>query len=62
VAARLARERGRFLDPGTGDFLPTWDEALDSIGDDDQPHHVVRFGAKFDVQGAPAASNGVPVA
>jgi hypothetical protein len=47
---------GRFLDPGTGEFLPTWDEALDAIGDDDQPHHVARFGAKFDAQGVLAGS------
>jgi len=46
----------RYLDPGTGEFLPTWDEALDAIGPDDEPRHVVRFGAKFDAQGVLAGS------
>ncbi len=35
---------GRYLNPETGEFLPTWDEALDAIGPHDQPLHVVRFG------------------
>jgi hypothetical protein len=26
---------GRYLDPETGEFLPTWDDALDAITDDD---------------------------
>jgi hypothetical protein len=47
---------GRYLDPGTGEFLPTWDDALDAITDDDQPLHVARFGAKFDAQGVLAGS------
>jgi hypothetical protein len=46
----------RFLDPGTGELLPAWDEALDAIGPDDQPRHVVRFGTKFDAQGVLAGS------
>ncbi len=33
-----------YLDPATGEILPTWDQALDAIGVDDQPHHVARFG------------------
>ena len=48
--------RGGYLDPATGELLPTWDEALDAITDDDQPRHVVRFGAKFDAQGVLAGS------
>jgi hypothetical protein len=32
-----------YLDPGTGEVLPTWDEALGAI-DQDEPQHVVRFG------------------
>jgi hypothetical protein len=36
--------------------LPTWDDALDSITDADQPLHVARFGAKFDAQGVLAGS------
>jgi hypothetical protein len=42
---------GRYLDPATGEFLPTWDDALDAIGPDDEPLHVARFGPKFDAQG-----------
>ncbi len=42
--------------PATGEFLPTWDEALDAIGPHDQPQHVARFGAKFDAQGVLAGS------
>jgi len=40
-----------YLDPATGEVLPTWDQALDAIGDEDEPLHVARFGAKFDAQG-----------
>jgi hypothetical protein len=46
---------GNYLDPATGEVLPTWDEALDAIGDD-EPLHVARFGAKFDAQGVLAGS------
>jgi len=49
---------GRYLDPATGEFLPTWDEALDAIGPDDQPLHVARFGQRFDAQGVLAGSRG----
>jgi hypothetical protein len=45
-----------YLDPGTGEVLPTWDEALDAIGDDDEPLHVARFGTRFDAQGVLAGS------
>jgi hypothetical protein len=47
---------GRYLDPASGEFLPTWDDALDAIGADDEPLHVARFGAKFDAQGVLAGS------
>jgi hypothetical protein len=47
---------GTYLDPDTGEILPTWDEALDSIGDDDEPLHVARFGDRFDAQGVIAGS------
>jgi hypothetical protein len=47
---------GRYLDPATGEFLPTWDQALDAIGDHDEPQHVVRFGQRFDAQGVLAGS------
>ena len=33
-----------YLDPETGEVLPTWDQALDAIGDQDEPLHVARFG------------------
>jgi hypothetical protein len=42
---------GNYLDPGTGEVLPSWDQALDSIGPDDPPLHVARFGTRFDAQG-----------
>ncbi len=44
---------GNYLDPATGELLPTWDQALDDIGEHDEPLHVARFGAKFDAQGVP---------
>jgi hypothetical protein len=49
---------GGYLDPATGELLPTWDQALDAIDPDDEPRHVVRFGAKFDAQGVLAGSKG----
>jgi hypothetical protein len=47
---------GRYVDPATGELLPTWDEALDGIGPDDEPLHVARLGPKFDAQGVLAGS------
>jgi hypothetical protein len=44
-----------YLDPETGELLPTWDNALDAIGDD-EPLHVARFGDRFDAQGVLAGS------
>jgi hypothetical protein len=49
---------GSYLDPATGAVLPSWDEALDAIGSDDAPLHVVRFGPRFDAQGVLAGSRG----
>jgi hypothetical protein len=49
---------GRYLDPTMGEFLPTWDEALDAISPDDEPSHTARFGPRFDAQGVPAGSRG----
>ena len=37
-------------------MLPTWDHALDAIGDSDEPLHVARFGTRFDAQGVLAGS------
>jgi hypothetical protein len=44
---------GGYLDPVTGSYLPTWDEALDDLDqlDDVEPHHVVRFGVQTDIKG-----------
>jgi hypothetical protein len=44
---------GGYLDPATGAYLPTWDEALDdlALADDVEPQHVVRFGAQADIKG-----------
>jgi len=50
--------RGIYLDPATGEILPTWDQALDAIGADDEPLHVARFGERFDAQGVLAGSDG----
>jgi hypothetical protein len=47
---------GTYLDPATGEVLPTWDQALDAIGPADDPLHVARFGPKFDAQGVLAGS------
>jgi hypothetical protein len=44
-------QTGRYVDPATGEVLPTWDEALDGIGPYDLPWHVARFGERFDAQG-----------
>jgi hypothetical protein len=48
--------RGRYVDPETGELLPTWDQAVDAIGPRDDPLHVARFGRKFDAQGVLAGS------
>jgi hypothetical protein len=51
-----AGEDGGYLDPSTGEVLPTWDDALDNLDQDDdaQPLHVVRFGRQIDAQGVMA--------
>jgi hypothetical protein len=45
-----------YLDPATGEVLPTWGQALDAIGMDHKPFHVARFGERFDAQGVLAGS------
>jgi hypothetical protein len=40
-----------YVDPYTGEVLPTWDDALDAIAAEDEPVHVARFGDRFDAQG-----------
>ena len=47
---------GGYVDPATGEVLPTWDEALDAISAYDLPWHVARFGDRFDAQGVLAGS------
>jgi hypothetical protein len=47
---------GTYFDPATGEVLPTSDQALDAIGDQDDPWHVARFGERFDAQGVLAGS------
>jgi hypothetical protein len=47
---------GGYVDPATGEVLPTWDEALDAISAYDLPWHVARFGDRFDAQGVIAGS------
>ena len=51
-------QAGDYLDPATGELLPTWDEALDRLDQDEaaEPLHVVRFGAQVDVQAVIAGS------
>ena len=47
------REGIGYVDPDTGQVLPTWDEALDVMDADENasPAHVVRFGKQMDLQG-----------
>jgi hypothetical protein len=45
-----------YLDPVTGELLPTWDQALAAIDPQDAPLHVARFGAKFHAEGVLAGS------
>jgi hypothetical protein len=44
---------GGYLDPASGAYLPTWDQALDDLDElgDVEPQHVVRFGAQADIKG-----------
>ena len=44
---------GTFVDPDTGEELPSWDDALEVLDtvDDLEPAHVVRFGRQVDAQG-----------
>jgi len=51
-------DRECYVDPETGEPLPTWDDALDRLDHDPdaRPLHVVRFGAQVDAQGVLAGS------
>ncbi|WP_370651438.1 replication initiator [Frankia sp. Cj3] len=59
IAGRLPEwdeRQGGYVDPATAEPLPTWDEALEAIGDDDPPSHVVRFGPQLRADGVTANS------
>ena len=47
-----------YVDPDTGGVLPTWDEALDAIGEggEAEPQHVVRFGTQLRAEGVLSGS------
>ena len=45
-----------YVDVDTGLVLPTWDEAVEAVAEDDRPAHVMRFGAQLDVAGIIAPS------
>ncbi|MFO7399923.1 MAG: replication initiator protein [Actinomycetales bacterium] len=47
-----------YLDPTTGEVLPTWEQALDQLDADEnaQPLHVLRFGDQLDIQGVLAGT------
>jgi hypothetical protein len=51
-------DRECYVDPETGEPLPTWDDALDRVDADPdaRPVHVVRFGAQVDARGVLAGS------
>lgn len=48
-APRWDPEQRAYLDPDTREPLPTWEDALDEIGD--EPVHVARFGAQVHAEG-----------
>ena len=45
--------KGAYVDPDNGMPLPTWDQAVDELDDQDdaEPAHVLRFGRQSDMQG-----------
>jgi len=47
-----------YRDRDAGHALPTWDQALDLVDEDDEsvPEHVVRFGEQLDIKGVLAGS------
>jgi|ERR1700761_217845 len=54
--ASLGHRRRHLPRPATGEVLPSWDQSLDAIGEQDELLQVVRFGTRFDAQGVLAAS------
>lgn len=57
-AAFADGQSGDYIDPATGEVLPTWDDALDELGqaDNAEPLHVLRFGDQADVKGVLAGT------
>jgi hypothetical protein len=53
-----ATDEGGYLDRSTGEVLPTWDQALDQLGQDEaaEPLHVATFGSQVDAQGVISGS------
>ncbi|MBB4934599.1 hypothetical protein F4561_005419 [Lipingzhangella halophila] len=49
---------GNYVDPATGEVLPTWEQALDALdaAPDAEPFHVVRFGPQVDAKGVVAGT------
>ena len=45
-----------YLDPATGEVLPTWTRPSTPSAPDDEPWHVARFGDRFDAQGVLSGS------
>src|SRR5690606_14219541 len=47
-----------YVDPGTGEVLPTWEQALDALDADPgaEPLHVIRFGEQVDARGVLAGT------
>jgi hypothetical protein len=55
---QVAGDEGGYVDTSTGEVLPTWDDALDQLDQDDdaQPLHVATFGRQVDAQGVLSGS------
>jgi hypothetical protein len=53
-------EASGYVDAASGEALPTWDQALDSVDADPdaEPAHVVRFGVQDDIKGLIAGTLG----
>ncbi|MGW4637481.1 replication initiator [Sphaerisporangium sp. NPDC004334] len=51
-------QSGDYVDPDSGEVLPTWDDALDELGEAEhaEPLHVARFGKQADIQGVLAGT------
>jgi hypothetical protein len=57
-ASHPDRQSGDYVDPVTGELLPTWDQALDRLDADEdaEPLHVIRFGDQVDAKGVLAGT------